>query len=265
MNDVRVVAAGHEILDVGALAIAPGEHVAIVGASGAGKSSLVGLLLGWHRPAAGTRRRRRPRRSDSAELEALRQRTVWVDPTVYLWNRSLARQPRRSGCRPPPADAGARDRARPTWTRWCGACRAARRRRSARRAALVSGGEGQRVRFGARRAAAAAGAGDPRRAVPRPRARAAGGAAGARAAALVGRDAAVRDPRHRRDGALRARAGRRRRQDRRGRRARRAARAARARATRRCSRRSSACARRRGRRRRGGGCASRAAASARTR
>ena len=54
MNDVRVVAAGHEILEVGALAIAPGEHVAIVGASGAGKSSLVGLLLGWHRPAAGT-------------------------------------------------------------------------------------------------------------------------------------------------------------------------------------------------------------------
>ena len=31
-----------------------GEHVAIVGASGAGKSSLVGLLLGWHEPAAGS-------------------------------------------------------------------------------------------------------------------------------------------------------------------------------------------------------------------
>ena len=61
MQDVRVVAAGHQILDVGALAIGPGEHVAIVGASGAGKSSLVGLLLGWHRPAVGDGHHRRPR------------------------------------------------------------------------------------------------------------------------------------------------------------------------------------------------------------
>ena len=84
-----MVAAGHEILDVGALAIGPGEHVAIVGASGAGKSSLVGLLLGWHRPASGTVTVD-GRALGLGELEALRQRTVWVDPTVYLWNRSLA-------------------------------------------------------------------------------------------------------------------------------------------------------------------------------
>jgi ATP-binding cassette subfamily B protein len=89
LHDVRVVAGGHEILDVGALSIAPGEHVAIVGASGAGKSSLVGLLLGWHRPASGTLTVD-GRLLGVAELEALRQRTVWVDPTVYLWNRSLA-------------------------------------------------------------------------------------------------------------------------------------------------------------------------------
>jgi len=89
MQDVRVVAAGHEILEVGALSIHPGEHVAIVGPSGAGKSSLVGLLLGWHRPASGSVTiDGRP--LGLAELEALRRRTVWVDPTVYLWNRSLA-------------------------------------------------------------------------------------------------------------------------------------------------------------------------------
>jgi len=60
-----------------------------VGASGAGKSSLLGLLLGWHRPAEGqVRVDGAP--LDGARLEALRRRTVWVDPAVYLWNRSLA-------------------------------------------------------------------------------------------------------------------------------------------------------------------------------
>ena len=132
MNDVRVVAAGHAILDVGALAIAPGEHVAIVGPSGAGKSSLVGLLLGWHRPAAGTVT------VDGAplglaELEALRRRTVWVDPTVQLWNRSLAAN-LGFGLPAPPADlAPAIERGRARGRRRAAAARA-RRRRSARRA-----------------------------------------------------------------------------------------------------------------------------------
>ena len=133
LHDVHVVAGGHEILAVDALAIAPGEHVAIVGASGAGKSSLVGLLLGWHRSASGTVTVD-GRRSDAAELEVLRQRTVWVDPSVYLWNRSLARQPRLR------AATAARRRSRPRSPRptsaTCrGACRRARRRRSAKRAA----------------------------------------------------------------------------------------------------------------------------------
>ena len=89
LRDVHVVVGGHEVLDVDALAISPGEHVAIVGASGAGKSTLLGLLLGWHRPASGTVNvDGRP--LGVGELESLRQRTAWVDPTVYLWNRSLA-------------------------------------------------------------------------------------------------------------------------------------------------------------------------------
>jgi ATP-binding cassette subfamily B protein len=89
LDDVRVVAGGHQILEVGTLALGPGEAVAIVGASGAGKSSLVGLLLGWHRPATGVVRVDGAP-LDGAAIAALRRRSVWVDPTVYLWNRSLA-------------------------------------------------------------------------------------------------------------------------------------------------------------------------------
>src|SRR5205823_11105178 len=51
---VSVHAGGHAVLEEVSLAIPAGAHVAIVGASGAGKSSLVGVLLGWHAAASGT-------------------------------------------------------------------------------------------------------------------------------------------------------------------------------------------------------------------
>ena len=53
-ENVSVIAAGHTVLREINLSIGAGSHVAIVGASGAGKSSLVGLLLGWHRAASGS-------------------------------------------------------------------------------------------------------------------------------------------------------------------------------------------------------------------
>lgn len=88
MQTVNVVAGGQTILHNLQTTIDAGEHVAIVGASGAGKSSLVGLLLGWHKPARGLLLvDGQPLEGD--QLEALRRQTVWVDPAVHLWNRSL--------------------------------------------------------------------------------------------------------------------------------------------------------------------------------
>ena len=85
---VTVRAAGHTILDEINLSIGACEHVAVVGSSGAGKSSLVGILLGWHRPAAG-RVRVGGETLGGRRLEQLRRETAWVDPTVHLWNQTF--------------------------------------------------------------------------------------------------------------------------------------------------------------------------------
>lgn len=87
-DGVTVRASGHTILEAVDLEIASGEHVAIVGGSGAGKSSLVGSLLGWHRCHAG-RLLIDGHLLDEDRLIALRSETAWVDPAVLLWNRSL--------------------------------------------------------------------------------------------------------------------------------------------------------------------------------
>lgn len=67
--------------------IAPGTHVAVVGASGAGKSSLLGLVLGWNRPSVGSilvNGVPQPR-----PAHRLTDAIAWIDPQVQLWNRSL--------------------------------------------------------------------------------------------------------------------------------------------------------------------------------
>lgn len=84
----KVIAAGHTILQDIQLHIQPGEHVAIVGSSGAGKSSLLGLLLGWHHATEGRIL------VDGTLLRAerllqLRRETAWLDPAIQIWNRSL--------------------------------------------------------------------------------------------------------------------------------------------------------------------------------
>jgi ATP-binding cassette subfamily B protein len=87
-ESVTVRAGGRVILEDVGLNIAAGEQVAIVGASGAGKSTLVGLLLGWHRAGAG-RILVDGAPLDAARLDRLREETAWIDPAVWLWNRSL--------------------------------------------------------------------------------------------------------------------------------------------------------------------------------
>jgi ATP-binding cassette subfamily B protein len=139
-ENVTVRAGGHTVLHDLDLTVEAGEHVGVVGASGAGKSSLVGLLLGWHVPAQG-----RVLVDDAPiDVEALRQRTAWVDPEVRLWNRSLLDNLRYG------SDSGD----------WEASMEAAELRSVVGRlpkgaqsalgegGALVSGGEGQRVRLG---------------------------------------------------------------------------------------------------------------------
>jgi ATP-binding cassette subfamily B protein len=87
-ENVEVTAAGHTILRDINLTIRAGEHVAIVGRSGAGKSSLVGLLLGWYRPANG-RILVDGQELNESLVERLRSHIAWVDPAVQLWNKSL--------------------------------------------------------------------------------------------------------------------------------------------------------------------------------
>jgi len=143
-ENVSVVAAGHQVLRDINLSIAPASHIAIVGASGAGKSSLVGLLLGWYRAESGSVLVNGNQLDDSY-LDRLRPHIAWVDPAVQLWNRPLAENLRYGLPDAAPIDQ---------------AVNAAELHRVIERlpngvdtslgegGGLVSGGEGQRVRLG---------------------------------------------------------------------------------------------------------------------
>jgi ABC-type bacteriocin/lantibiotic exporter with double-glycine peptidase domain len=86
--DVALKISGHNLLQPINLSIKAGEHIAIVGESGAGKSSLCELLLGWHTPSSGQLLiDKKP--LDAQRLHLLRQQTAWVDANVQLWDRSL--------------------------------------------------------------------------------------------------------------------------------------------------------------------------------
>jgi len=87
-ENVGLVASGQTILEPINLNIRNGQHVAIVGRSGAGKSSFLSLLLGLKQPTHGQIF------ADGLALEgetlqALRRQTAWVDPSVHLWSDTM--------------------------------------------------------------------------------------------------------------------------------------------------------------------------------
>jgi len=88
LERASVRAGGHTLLEAAELQIAAGSHVAIVGASGAGKSSLLGLFLGWLAPSSGSVRVD-GELLDASRLARLRESTAWIDPAVRLWDQSL--------------------------------------------------------------------------------------------------------------------------------------------------------------------------------
>jgi ATP-binding cassette subfamily B protein len=141
---VSVVAGGHTLLEAVDLSLSAGEHVAIVGESGAGKSSLVGVLLGWHRAASG-RVVVNGAALEGARLEALRQETAWVDPGVQIWNRSLVENVAYGGDAAPDDFGEVLDAAHlhPILR----ALPDGMMTRLGEGGGLVSGGEGQRVRL----------------------------------------------------------------------------------------------------------------------
>jgi ATP-binding cassette subfamily B protein len=145
LRGVSVRAAGHTVLDSIDLDIARGSHVAIVGRSGAGKSSLVGLLLGWHRPTSGDIFVDGcPVTEDT--LPALRSQVAWVDPTVHLWNESLEYNLSYAAAVPDAAQVGEavrRAELSPVVERLSGM-----QGSLGEAGGLLSGGEGQRVRLG---------------------------------------------------------------------------------------------------------------------
>lgn len=145
LDGVTVEVAGRSVLSVDALAIPPGSHVAVVGTSGAGKTSLAGLLLGWYRPTTG-RIQADDRPLVGQALVELRRNTVWVEPGVYLWNRSLLENLRFGATNPDAPVSQAVEEAEldevlshlPTGLQTS----------LGEGGALLSGGEGQRVRLG---------------------------------------------------------------------------------------------------------------------
>jgi ABC-type bacteriocin/lantibiotic exporter with double-glycine peptidase domain len=144
LRAVTVRAAGHTILEEIDLNIASGEHVAIVGASGAGKSSLLGLLLGWHRAASGEVRVG-GELLESELINRLRRATAWVDPAVQLWNRSLLENLCYGNGEVVPDARLLEDAA---LRQLLENLQDGLQTELGESGALVSGGEGQRVRFG---------------------------------------------------------------------------------------------------------------------
>ena len=144
-ENVSVRAAGHVILDGLTLSIEAGSHVAVVGSSGAGKSTMVGLLLGWHRAATG-QMLVDGLPMTTTTLAWLRRNTAWVDPAIHIWNRSLLEN-LRYGTADKPLDGLGRTLATADLHRVLQRMPDGLQTPLGEGGSFVSGGEGQRIRY----------------------------------------------------------------------------------------------------------------------
>jgi ATP-binding cassette subfamily B protein len=88
LENVTVRLGPSAVLDGVSVAIGAGEHVAVVGASGAGKSSLVAVLAGWLDASEGrVLVDGRPLQGET--LAALRRATAWADTATRVLDDSL--------------------------------------------------------------------------------------------------------------------------------------------------------------------------------
>jgi ABC-type bacteriocin/lantibiotic exporter with double-glycine peptidase domain len=145
-EEACIVAGGHTVLDRVTLHVRPGEHIGIVGVSGAGKSSLVGCLMGWFLPSSG-RICVDGAPLDAARLAGLRSEIAWIDPQVHLFRSTLYENLRfgnggqgigRFGAILEAADLGRILERAPEGLQTA----------IGEGGTLVSGGEGQRIRIG---------------------------------------------------------------------------------------------------------------------
>jgi ATP-binding cassette subfamily B protein len=140
-----VMHAGQFVLRGVNLQVEPGEHIAIVGASGAGKSSLLSLLLGLNECASGSLH------ADGEPIaqalaSGLRRSIAWVDPSVHVWNRSLVENLAYSASGQPQPLAELLEAAELTGL--LDSLPDGLQERLGEAGALLAGGEGQRVRLG---------------------------------------------------------------------------------------------------------------------
>lgn len=140
--DATAIARGNVVLDGVSLSIAPGEHVALVGRSGAGKSSVLRVLLGTLELARGSVR------VDGLDLaeasDALHRRTAWLDPATQLWSSTLGENVAFGA--PPDADLSTA-LGDAELEAVLAQCARGLQTPLGDRGGLLSGGEGQRVRF----------------------------------------------------------------------------------------------------------------------
>ncbi len=88
LEAVKVTLGTHRVLAGMSLDIKGGQRVAVVGSSGAGKSSLLAVVLGLVPRDSGAVFAD-GRAVERYDLGRLRRETVWIDPSVQLWNRSM--------------------------------------------------------------------------------------------------------------------------------------------------------------------------------